>query len=118
MSTSTSSTFCCFLDRPATGGRNAADDLYAAEYVCELDRAATIGIVGVPAPAEGFTEVEAVTLFALGFGLEQAAAGLELLRSAGVTDDTIFGDWSIERLRHSVRCHQITSTVPWWSHNL
>ena len=110
-------TLCTFLDRPAVGGRNAADDLYAAEYVCELHDAATIGTVGVPDPGP-FSEVEAVTLFALGFGLEQAAAGLALLRSSKIPDDTVFGDSGIERLRQKVRAHQITSADSWWRSNL
>jgi len=105
---------CCFLDRPAFGGRNAADDLYDAEYVCELDRAAIIGMVGVPAPASDITECEAATLFALGFGLEQAAAGLELLRSAGVTDETVFADPRIEDLREKFRSEPLRELAREW----
>jgi len=109
-----SNDFCCLLDRPALGGRNAADDLYDAEYVCELNRAAIIGTVGVPAPAADITECEAVTLFALGFGLEQAAAGLELLRSAGVTDETVFGDPRIEGLREKFRSEPLRELAREW----
>lgn len=109
-----------FLQRPADGGRNL-DDLFAAEYVLELLQAATVGSTSITI-APDLTEVEAVTLFCLGFTLEQANHGLALLRMAiGHDDGHVFADESVQKWRRKVRDftgdHRAVGVNPdgyWW----
>jgi hypothetical protein len=106
-----------FLQRPADGCRNL-DDLFAAEYVLELMEAAIIGSTSVDI-ARDITEVEAITLFCLGFTLEQANHGLALLRMAiGHDDGHEFADESVEKWRRKVRSFSHPDGVMWSIANL
>lgn len=106
-----------FLQRPADGCRNL-DDLFAAEYVLELMEAATFGSTSITI-APDLTEVEAVTLFCLGFTLEQANSGLALLRQAiGHDDDHQFADSNVQKWRDRVRAFSDPDGVMWSIANL
>ena len=84
-----------FLRRPGPGERNA-DGLFDEEYYYDITNLRMEYVLDA-------SIVEAFTLFYLGFTLEQAEAGLALLRASGVTDETTFAEEAIESARTRAR---------------